>query len=122
MRTTDPEPILFIKKKLEHLDRIEAADIGCGGGRYDVRLFEQFGKRLWLTCIDDSEEIVAALKSFLESKHKVLTACNGFDGLQIFEQYENSIDLVITDLMMPELSGIGVISILKKKYPVIVRL
>ena len=33
------------------------------------------------------------------------------------EEYENGIDLVITDLLMPELSGVGVISILKKKYP-----
>jgi DNA-binding response OmpR family regulator len=67
--------------------------------------------------IDDSKEIVAALKSFFERKYQILTAYNGFDGLQAFEQYENSVDLVITDLYMPELSGFGVISILKKKYP-----
>jgi DNA-binding NtrC family response regulator len=67
--------------------------------------------------IDDSREIVAALKAFFQRKYQILTAYNGFDGLQSFEQYENSIDLVITDLVMPELSGVAVISILKKKYP-----
>lgn len=67
--------------------------------------------------IDDSREIVAALKAFFEREYQILTAYNGFDGLQAFEQYENSIDLVITDVVMPELSGVGVISILKKKYP-----
>ena len=67
--------------------------------------------------IDDSKEIVAALKAFFQRKYQILTAYNGFDGLQSFEQYENSIDLVITDLVMPELSGVAVISILKKKYP-----
>jgi DNA-binding NtrC family response regulator len=67
--------------------------------------------------IDDSKEIVAALKAFFQRKYQILTAYNGFDGLQSFEEYENSIDLVITDLVMPELSGVAVISILKKKYP-----
>jgi len=75
------------------------------------------GPKYRILIIDDSKEIVAALKSFFERKYKILTAYNGFDGLQAFEQYENSIDLVIADLYMPELSGAGMISILKKKYP-----
>jgi FixJ family two-component response regulator len=40
-----------------------------------------------------------------------------FEGLRTFEGYENEINLVITDLLMPGLSGVGLISILKKKYP-----
>lgn len=67
--------------------------------------------------IDDNKETVAGLKAFFEKNYEVLTAYNGFDGLRCFERYENSIDLVITDLVMPDLSGIGVISIVKKKYP-----
>jgi DNA-binding NtrC family response regulator len=47
----------------------------------------------------------------------VLTAENGLDGLKHFENDENGIDLVITDLVMPDISGVGVISIVKKKYP-----
>ena len=75
------------------------------------------GKKYRILIIDDNKEIVEALKAFFDPRYEVLTAYNGFDGLQFFEQYGNKIDLVITDLMMPELSGIGVISILKKKYP-----
>jgi len=67
--------------------------------------------------VDDSREIVAGLKNFFEPAYEVLTAHNGFEGMQFFEQYEYGIDLVITDLMMPELNGVGVISNLKKKYP-----
>ena len=47
----------------------------------------------------------------------MLTAFNGLDGLKAFEQNEKTIDLVITDLVMPEISRVGVISIIKKKYP-----
>ena len=67
--------------------------------------------------IDDSKETVAGLQSFFTSKYQVLTAENGLDGLKHFEEDDNGIDLVITDLVMPDISGVGVISIVKKKYP-----
>ena len=67
--------------------------------------------------IDDSKETVAGLQSFFTSKYQVLTAENGLDGLKHFEKDDNGIDLVITDLVMPDISGVGVISIVKKKYP-----
>ena len=67
--------------------------------------------------IDDSKETVAGLQSFFNNKYIVLTAENGLDGLKHFEEDDNGIDLVITDLVMPDISGVGVISIVKKKYP-----
>ncbi len=39
------------------------------------------------------------------------------EGLKLFETEEEGFDLVITDLVMPYISGVGVISIIKKKYP-----
>ena len=74
-------------------------------------------KKYRLLVIDDSKETVAGLKSFFSQNYDVLTAFNGLDGLKVFEQNEKSVDLVITDLVMPEISGVGVISIIKKKYP-----
>ena len=74
-------------------------------------------KKYRLLVIDDSKETVAGLKSFFGQSYDVLTAFNGLDGLKTFEQNEKNIDLVITDLVMPEISGVGVISIIKKKYP-----
>jgi response regulator RpfG family c-di-GMP phosphodiesterase len=69
--------------------------------------------------IDDSAETVAGLQNFLSNKYEVLTAANGLDGLKQIEEHESTIDLVITDLVMPDISGVGVISIVKKKYPAI---
>lgn len=74
-------------------------------------------KKKRLLVIDDSKETVAGLKSFLSQKYEVLTAYNGLDGLKVFESSQAKIDLVITDLVMPEISGVGMISIIKKKYP-----
>ena len=74
-------------------------------------------KRHKLLVIDDSEQFVDILNSFLSQKYDVMTAYKGLDGLKAFEAHEGKIDLVITDLVMPEISGVGVISVIKKKYP-----
>ena len=75
------------------------------------------GNKHKILIIDDNEEMVRSLKAILGQKYDVLTAYNGFDGLIVFKENENSIDLVISDLVMPELSGVGVINFLKKKHP-----
>ena len=74
-------------------------------------------KKHKLLIIDDSEETVAGLNSYLSNNYEVVTATNGLDGLKFFEDHEGRFDLVITDLVMPDISGVGVISIIKKKYP-----
>jgi len=65
--------------------------------------------------IDDNKEIVDGLYRFFSPKYDVYTASDGINGLHLFESKE--VDIVITDLVMPYLSGVGVISIIKKKCP-----
>jgi len=74
-------------------------------------------KRHKLLVMDDNEKIVDILTRFLSQKYDVITACKGLDGLKAFEAYKGDIDVVITDPVMPEISGVGVISVIKKKYP-----
>ena len=73
-------------------------------------------KKYRLIIIDDSEETVAGLEHFFSKKYKVFTAADGMEGLKLFETEAEGFDLVITDLVMPFISGVGVISIIKKKY------
>ena len=74
-------------------------------------------KKYRLLVIDDSEETVAGLEHFFSRNYEVFTAADGMEGLKFFETEEQGFDLVITDLVMPFISGVGVISIIKKKYP-----
>jgi CheY-like chemotaxis protein len=67
--------------------------------------------------VDDNKETVAGLKSFLDEKYKIVVAYDGLEGIQIFENDKEGIDLVITDLVMPSISGVALIEIIKKKYP-----
>ena len=71
-----------------------------------------------LLVIDDDEETLAALCDFLRKKnYDVVSASNGQDGLNLLEKEEGGFDLVITDIVMPDLSGVWVIATVKKKYP-----
>jgi YesN/AraC family two-component response regulator len=70
-----------------------------------------------LGSLDDSEITVDGLKAFLDQKYEVSTASNGLEGLKVFEENEKQPDLVITDLVMPLISGYGLIPLLKKQSP-----
>ena len=71
-----------------------------------------------LLIIDDNEEVLTTLYKFLsQKKYQVASASNGLDALKLLEAETDGFDLVITDLVMPNISGVGVISIVKKKYP-----
>lgn len=68
LRTTDSEPVLFIRRKLQGLSKIEAADVGCGVGRYCLKLFDYLGGKLHLICIDYCREMLRHLVSNLKEK------------------------------------------------------
>ena len=66
--------------------------------------------------IDDNKAIVDGLYRYFSRKYEVYTAFDGIEGLKLFETEEDGFDIVITDLVMPYISGVGVIAIIKKKY------
>src|SRR4030042_6343511 len=70
LRTTDSEPISVIVDKLKNLDHIEAVDVGCGAGRYDLLLYKCLGDKLKLTCLDVSAEMLKSLTKYL-TKHDI---------------------------------------------------
>ncbi|RPJ82033.1 MAG: response regulator [Deltaproteobacteria bacterium] len=75
-------------------------------------------KKYKILIIDDSEEILNTYNKFFTKKnYSVITASNGLDGLKILQTEPNDFDLIITDIVMPNISGVGIISIVKKKFP-----
>jgi CheY-like chemotaxis protein len=85
----------------------------------DLDPFEQ-GKELKIMAliliIDDEPQIRSMLKLMLERDgYDVAEAPDGIEGIRIYRQ--NPADLIITDLIMPNKDGIGVIIDLKKEFP-----
>ncbi len=58
LRTTDLEPILHIKNKLNRKSRINLADVGCGDGRYSLELLKCLGDKCYLHSIDSNENML----------------------------------------------------------------
>jgi len=71
-----------------------------------------------LLIIDDNEEILVALKDFFSANSfNVYSAFDGLEALKIIESENIVFDLIITDIVMPNISGVGIISIVKKRWP-----
>ena len=85
--------------------------------KLDITL-NKTGQSLKILIIDDDEHVLESLCDFLNSKnYDVISASDGFEGLNLFENDPQGFDLIITDLVMPKISGMGLISIIKKKLP-----
>ena len=68
-----------------------------------------------ILCVEDEPQVLAQLQLSLESFCKELyCAKDGVEALEILDKHE--IDVVITDLNMPRLDGIGLLSEVKNRY------
>ncbi len=74
-----------------------------------------------LLFVDDEANILSALKRLFRPRgYRIFTAESGAAGLEVFEQ--NPIDLVISDMRMPEMSGAEFLEKVRSKWPDTVRI
>ena len=66
--------------------------------------------------IEDDPDVLAMLIKHLEYlDYAVITATDGMEGLKQLQAAEY--DLVVTDIVMPYVSGVGVVTAVKEKRP-----
>ena len=72
--------------------------------------------------VDDEEMVLVSIKSFLmlETDYEVLTANSPPEGVEIVKQ--RTIDLVISDYLMPEMDGITFLMQVKNLQPHTIRI
>ena len=74
-------------------------------------------EHLRILFVDDEEQIREMTGSFLEKFFKDVVVCaNGKEGLEAFRN-DNNFDIVIADIMMPEMDGITMVKEIKKIKP-----
>lgn len=72
--------------------------------------------------VDDERNILLALKRELhqwarEKNLEVLVATSGREGLQLLEKHGSAVEIIISDLRMPEMKGSDFLAEAKSKYP-----
>src|SRR6185436_4713533 len=68
--------------------------------------------------VDDEPAVAGAARTVLEPHgYRVLLAADGTEALGVFAQNSESIALVLTDIMMPHMSGVTLVRALQKMKP-----
>ena len=71
--------------------------------------------------VDDEVQILKALeRMFLETNYEITTAESGTDALKLMESTE--FDMIISDMRMPIMDGYELLTIVKEKYPKMIRI
>lgn len=74
-----------------------------------------------ILCVDDEPNILSALRRLLRSqKCRILTASSGAEGLEICETEQ--VDMVISDMRMPEMDGARFLEKVRERWPQTIRL
>ena len=72
-------------------------------------------KKTILVIEDDQDVLTMLVKHLQLLGYNVITASDGMEGLKLLE--DSDFDMVITDIVMPYVSGLGVVSACKTKKP-----
>jgi len=57
------------------------------------------------------EDVYQNISPFIK---EVVTAADGAEGLELFKQYRNKFDIIITDILMPKMSGLEMVDEIRK--------
>ena len=71
--------------------------------------------------VDDESQILRSItRLFMDTEHEVITAESGAEALNILENEQ--VDVIVSDMKMPKMSGYELLSQVKRRFPNIVRI
>ncbi len=78
----------------------------------------QVGRGETILVVEDEAEVLQVVKDLLERlSYRVLTASDGQEALSVYEAHRDEVALVLTDMVMPEMSGLDLFEALKGRDP-----
>lgn len=83
----------------------------------DIKRIAKPKTQLKILIVDDLPNILNSLRRLLEDEQIVTVALGGRAALKILEDRGMSFDLIITDINMPDISGIDLYRYINKKHP-----
>jgi len=71
--------------------------------------------------VDDEEKVLTSLERALHDEpYNTLFACSGKEALEILQWQE--VNVIVTDMRMPEVSGLELLRTVKKNFPHVIRM
>ena len=68
--------------------------------------------------VDNDNKLLSIIQEYLELCHyQVTTAATGLDALQLLRSRSEDYHVLLTDIVMPDISGLGLIEISRKEFP-----
>ncbi len=65
--------------------------------------------------VDDETQMLSLLEDMLSDEYQIIKASNGAEALELAKQA--TIDLLVTDLVMPKMNGIDLIVAIRQSQP-----
>jgi CheY-like chemotaxis protein len=97
-----------------YLPRSAGKETSEEGGRLDVPR----GSGQTILVAEDDRAVRQTIVSMLERlDYRVLAAENGKEALQLFDRHDAEVDILLTDLVMPEVGGLELASRLRQTKP-----
>lgn len=105
--------------EVERLQQItvndDAPELLTPGNIYEVKKdeTEDFEKgHTTILLVEDNEELLVLMKNILSKHYHILTATNGIEGINTLKNKD--VDIIVSDVMMPEMDGLELCRVLKK--------
>lgn len=73
-------------------------------------------------CVDDDSDVLAAVKRALRRDFEVTAVLGGLEGLRTVWEAETPFHVILSDLRMPAMSGLGLLQCVREAAPNTVRI
>lgn len=78
------------------------------------------GRRASLLLVEDEDQIRALIRTLLAGENvDILEAASGGEGLQIARSVTEPLDILLTDMLLPELSGYDLAVAVRQLFPAV---
>jgi len=76
------------------------------------------GRGETILVVEDEPDVLTVIEKMLEQLgYRVLTSANGQEGVKVYDQHKEEIAMVLADMFMPGMSGMGLFHVLKEQDP-----
>ncbi len=113
-----PRHIIEVAQQLENEATQAAADAAAVKEAAKEEPVDLTGKSAVVLLVEDEEAVRRGGKRMLETRgYTVHEAGSGTEALEVLEELEGKVDIVVSDVVMPEMDGPSLLRELRKTYP-----